>query len=470
MGNANEIVILSNESVERSVIGSILRHNELYTQNRDILSAELFRGENVRVFSAIKRIINNGGVATPVSVSAELSDSGVEGNRFELQRYVALADVDSFQSNVKKLDDYYKRNAARLIFLQMADEAVKMDTRLDDTIERADKDTKNLMRSDSTDGIISASEAMRMMKQHVMDVRDGKASQGIMTGFRAFDSYYGIHEDQLVIIAARTGVGKTALAMNISANVAKRGVPVSYYSSEMGALELWARIMSYGMEMRSVDILHNKLSDHEINRMAAVADNYEKYPLYIDEEASVSFDRMMRSIRKMVTEYGVKVVVVDYLQIVRIGKKFDSESQKFAYIARELKNIAKELHIVVIALSQLNRVGVKEGVISKSSLRNSGELEEAADTILLIDRPDADLNTKGRKFEGEFAWVGDTTNKAVFKIDKGRSTGCAEYLVDFIPEYTMFLDNASAGYDIAYEGETYNTDLTGDDYGEQLPF
>jgi replicative DNA helicase len=213
------------------------------------------------------------------------------------------------------------------------------------------------------------------------------------------------------------------------------------------------------------------MSDEEMNRLSEVAANYEKYPLYIDEEASVTFDRMMRSIRKMVTEYGVRVIFVDYIQIVRISKRFENESQKLAFISRELKNIAKELHIVVVALSQLNRSGVKEGVVSKSSLRNSGELEEASDTILLIDRPDADLNTKGKKFEGDFSWVANTENKAVFKIDKGRSTGCAEYLVDFIPEYTMFLDNAEAGYDITYSGiAEENQSQEGDHFDDGLPF
>ena len=471
MGNNSEIVVLSNDNVERSVIGSILRHNELYAQNRDVLSARLFRGKNVQIFSAMKSILDNGRVATPVSVAAYLNDKGVEGNYLDIQRYVALADQDSFQSNMRILDEYMRRNSLRVLYQQMADDSVKMDVPVDDTVSKAERDARSISSSGNTVGIVSSAQAMRMMKEHVLGVRNGSVSQGIMTGFRAFDSYYGLHDDQLVIIAARTGVGKTALAMNIAANVSKKGIPVAYYSSEMGALELWARIMSYGMGMRSMDILHNKMSDAEMNRLSEVAANYEKYPLYIDEEASVTFDRMMRSIRKMVTEYGVRVVFVDYLQIVRISKRFENESLKLAFISRELKNIAKELHIVVVALSQLNRSGVKDNVVSKSSLRGTGELEEASDTILLIDRPDADLNTKGKKFEGDFSWVANTENKAVFKIDKGRSTGCAEYLVDFIPEYTMFLDNAEAGYDITYSGiAEENRSQEGDHFDDGLPF
>lgn len=461
MAEVNEVVVLSNDTVECSVIGSILRYNELYTQNRDVLIPNFFHGVNVNIFTAIKELLDKGNAATPVTVTALLDDKKQGGNRFELQRMVALCDADTFNANIRKLEDYYKRNMARLYFQQCADEAVKMGMSLDDTLNNLQREIKNLLSGCGNESIVSASEAMKRIKQHVLDVRDGKVSPGIKTGFRIFDVNYGLHEDDLIIIAARTGVGKSALAMNMSTNIARQGIGVAYYSSEMSVNQLWSRVISYDMKMRSLAILNEKLSDQEMNRLSQVADNYEKYPLFIDEEASVQFSRVIRSIRKMNQSFGVKVFVVDYLQIVRMAKNFDSEAQKLAFITRELKNIALELHVVVLLLSQLNRGGVKDGVITKFGLRGSGEIEEAADTVVMIDRPDADPNTKGKKFEGNFSWVPDTTNKAIFRLDKGRSTGNAEFLVDFLPEYTLFVDNCE---------ESHNTEFAGDCTEKEKPF
>ena len=441
MGDAEKVVVLSNDTIERSVIGSVMRHNELYRQNRDMLISDFFHDENVKIFSAVKEIIDKGGIATPVTVTALMDDKGQNGNRYELQRMVALADDDTFVANIRKLEDYYKRNLARLYLLQCAEDAVKMGSALNETLDRAEKEMKGLSSGYGAESIVSAMEAMKRIRQTVHDVRDEKVSTGILTGYSIFDSNYGLHDDNLIIIAARTGVGKTALAMNIAANIARDGTGVAYYSSEMGVVELWSRVISYDMKMRSLDILHRKLSDTELDKINEVTENYSRYPLYIDEEASVQFNRMVRSIRTMVARFHVKVVMVDYLQIVRTTQRFDSETLRLAFIVRELKNLAKELHIIVVVLSQLNRVGAKDGTVSKFALRGSGEIEEAADIVVMIERPDADPNTKGHHFTGLFSWVKDTTNKALLKMDKGRSMGVSEYLVDFIPEYTLFVDN-----------------------------
>ena len=445
-------VILSNETIEYAVIGTILRHSECYIQSRDVLNPDMFHDENRQIFIAIKEVFESGNIATPITVTACLNDKGINGNRIELQRMVAYSDTDTFQMNVRKLDEYYKRSLARAYFQQFADEAVKMGNSLDEIIDRSVKELKGLTSVSSADSVVSASEAMQRMKQHVLDVRDGKISPGIKTGFRIFDVNYGLHDDDLVVIAARTGVGKSALAMNMAINIAKNGIGVAYFSSEMGLLQLWARVISYDMKMRPLDILNMKMSDEELNRLALVTDNYSKYPLRIDEEACADFDRIIRSIRTMHQQFDTKVFVVDYLQIVRTTKNFDSETQRLAYISRELKNIAKELHVAVVLLSQMNRGGAREGYISKFLLRGSGEIEEAADSIVLIERPDADPNTRGKKFTGVFDWVQDTTNKALFILHKGRSTGDSEFLENFIPEYTLFTDYGQDEINTEYSG------------------
>ena len=435
------VIVLSNETIEVSVLGTILRYNEYYTQNRDVLNVDFFHNENKNIFSAVKDIIEGGGIATPVTVTAYLEDRKISANRYELQRFVAICDRDTFPANLHKLEEYYKRNMARIYFMQYADESVNMGSPLDDIITRSEKDTKALMSATAADSIVSSSEAMKRIRKHIQGIREGSISRGVMTGYRIFDSNYGLHDHQLIIIAARTGVGKSALAI------------VAYYSAEMGVNELWARVLSYSMKMPSKDLLYNKLSDIEMDRLEVAAQNYAQFPLYIDEEANVSFDRMMRSIRTMVIKHGVKVIFVDYLQIVRTTKNFDSEALKLAFVSRELKDIAMELHIIVVALSQMNRGGVKEGVTSKFSLRGSGEIEEAADAIVIINRPDADPNTRGSKFEGDFSWVTDTTNKAIFRLDKGRGTGCAEYLMNFQPEYTLFTDDGVNEINTEFMGE-----------------
>lgn len=466
-----QAVVLRSEDTERAVIGTLLRYNEFYRQNADILVSDMFHDEYRIIFNAAKSLIDKGEAATPVTVAAVLNDGGNKGDRMEIQRMVALSDRDTFVQNVRKLSDYYKRNMARLYFLQSAEDAVKMGVSLDDTIASGQKNVMELVGNDGADGITTASMAMERIKKHALDVREGKVPPGIMTGFRAFDCNYGIHDDQLVIIAARTGVGKSSLAMNIAVNVARQGVGVAYYSLEMGVEELWARVLSADMGMRALDILHRKLADFELNRLEKVTQNFAKYPLYIDEDATVKFERLQRSIRTMHQKYGVKLFVVDYLQILKSEKTFENEAISLATMSRELKNIAKELHVAVIALSQMNRAGVKEGIISKFGLRGSGEIEEGADTVVMIDRPDADPNTKGKKFTGDFSWVADTTNKALLILNKGRSTGGSEFLMDFNPEYTLFTDSGMGMPDTTFGGDEKDVmPFEAPDNNNQQPF
>ena len=258
----------------------------------------------------------------------------------------------------------------------------------------------------------------------------------LTTGFSLFDDYFLLRPTTLTVIAAFTSVGKSALAMNISKNVAMHGYGVAYYSLEMGKAELASRGISKDVGVPASIIVNRKLTEQQMMRFREAVESCSGLPIFIDERSTVSFDRTVRSIRTMVKTKGIKLAVIDYLQIYT--QVSDNAEASLAYMARAAKNIAKECGIAVILLSQLNRSGSHPSI---KMLRGSGQIEESADNIVLIDRPEAYPDNSVKKYEGEFENE-PVEGTAKFMLVKGRGVGTGCSLVGFDGRYTQFYELA----------------------------
>ena len=258
---------------------------------------------------------------------------------------------------------------------------------------------------------------------------------GIASGFQDIDRFTGgWQETDLIIVGGASSMGKTSFALALAYNAAKyTNTPSVIFSYEMSALQLLRRLASMESGISNRYITNGTLNDEELAKIHNTIGEIESLPLFIDEGSITSLGYLVHRIKEYVKNKKVKFVMVDYLQLVSSKNKAGSREQEVSKVARTLKNLAKELNITVIALSQLNRgVGMRNN--SKptlSDLRESGEIEEAADVVILIYRPEyygIEYNDDGKESKG--------TANIIFA--KGRNIGVGEVTLSFKSEITKF--------------------------------
>jgi replicative DNA helicase len=200
----------------------------------------------------------------------------------------------------------------------------------------------------------------------------------------------------------------------------------------MGKSELAARSIAREMGLPAYAIMNKPMSESQMMMLDKLRNDYKDLPIYFDDRSTVSFDRVIRSIRNLVKTKGIKLAIIDYLQI--FNQLTDNEEQGMSYMARACKNIAKETDIAVIALSQLKR-GAEHPTLRM--LRGSGQIEESADNVVLIDRPEAYPDNKVKSYDGDFK---NNPIKGTAKIilAKGRGVGTGSEILAFSGEYTRF--------------------------------
>ncbi|MEN9737143.1 MAG: hypothetical protein RJA26_376, partial [Actinomycetota bacterium] len=213
---------------------------------------------------------------------------------------------------------------------------------------------------------------------------------GVPTGFAELDDLtHGMHPGQLIIVAARPAVGKSTLCVDFVRNAAIRyNKPAILFSLEMGAAEIAMRILSAETSIPLQNMRKGTVENSDWTKMAAVRGQLNEAPLYIDDSPNLTLVEIRAKCRRLVKQFGLKLIVIDYLQLLTSGKKVESRQQEVSEFSRALKLLAKELQVPVIAISQLNRKSedTKDKKPEISQLRESGSLEQDADVVLLLHR------------------------------------------------------------------------------------
>lgn len=294
------------------------------------------------------------------------------------------------------------------------------------------------------DRTIRLADTLEALRQRMDDNRQGKVQPGLKTGFERLDRYGGFHPGDLIVIAADSSQGKTSLAINMMVTAARQSqARAVVYSMEMSAMQLAARILSPETKMPASVITYRRLKDNSYNEALAGIEALKPIAeqVFFGDSSAQTLSSIVASIRLHHARFGVNMVVVDYLQIISHEPRWNGKTEEaLAETARRLKNLAKELGICVLLLSQLNRDGASQGfnIPSAARLRGSGQINEASDLTMLIYRPEVYGGAYPAPFENE-----PTHATAMIKVDKDRNGaygGLGSFLVNFDGATTRFWD------------------------------
>jgi len=294
----------------------------------------------------------------------------------------------------------------------------------------------NLKRSAET-----AQNLVTQAKKRIEEIANKEGLSGIPSGFDKVDKLTsGWQPSDLIIIAARPGMGKTALTLSMARNMAvNNNVPVAFFSCEMSSVQLITRLISSETGLSSEKLRTGKLEKHEWEQLNVKVKALEKAPLFIDDTPSLSIFDLRAKARRLSSQHGIKLIVIDYLQLMTAGgtqKGIGNREQEISTISRNLKALAKELNVPVIALSQLSRAvetrgGSKRPILS--DLRESGAIEQDADIVSFIYRPEY---YKIDEWDDEERTP--TAGQAEFIVAKHRNGGLDNIRLKFIGQLGKF--------------------------------
>ena len=458
----------NNIEAEQSVIGSILVSNEIFDEINTIISnINFYDPMHQKIFSAIESLVYKGMLANPITLK-----NYFENEKDELNVPEYLVKITKFSTSSRQAIEY-----SRIIYdMFVRRELIKISENTIDSAKINDLNTngQNIIENSErllfdlaekgsfNSSLVKFDEAMKQtIEMASAAYKNEEGIVGVPTGLRDLDDRLGgLHDSDLVIIAGRPGMGKTALATNIAFHAAEklqqseRKSSIAFFSLEMSSEQLSTRILAEQSRIKSNDIRRGKISNEQFDKFIETSKNIAELPLYIDETPAISIAAMSNRARRIKRLFGLDLIVVDYIQLMTgsLNNK-DGRVQEISQITQGLKAIAKELKIPVIALSQLSRQ-VEQRDNHKpllSDLRESGSIEQDADVVMFVYREAYYLeNKEPQPATVEHAeWqakMGEISTLAQIIIAKQRHGPTGNIDVEFEAVFTKFKDKDTQRY------------------------
>lgn len=425
---------LQNIDAEKEVLNAIMsKPGNLYEVSRILKTDDFYRETHRLLYKAMAEMILSNEPVDMVTLAEKLRHEG-NLDRVGLRTITDIGRNSlgiNIQAQAKIIAEYARRR--RLIEKARSLEAMAADFQQDvDQVAFGFANDIAGMTSVADDNTKTAKEGL-MELSALIDKRMQRKDELLNTGLADLDAVLtGFEAGQLVVIAGRPGHGKTALAGTMAVNMAKRGRKILMFSMEMSREELLARFVS-----REGDVSGEKIKKpHEMtaedwNKYFAAFEAVGKFPLMINSQANLTPAEVANIATRIKGQHGLDVVMIDYLQLMSSGRRTDSRVQEISYITRALKNLAVSLKVPIILLSQLNRSNDREKRQPQlTDLRDSGSIEQDANTVILINR---DSETG----EGETVKL---TNKTFVNVAKQRDGACGAVVLAFIPNRGFFAD------------------------------
>lgn len=455
--------------IERIVLGSLMIDKDAFSMVSEILKPETFyEPRNQKVYQAIQTLSMEDHPVDIMTVTEELkkegtiNDVGGPGYILELSSRVASSAHIEYHAKIlaQKFLARQLISFSSVIETKAFDETVDVDELMQEAEGSLFEISQKNMRQDYTHINPVVKDAVSILQKAAAN-KGGLT--GLSTGYTKLDDYTsGWQPSDLVIIAGRPAMGKTSFALSLAKNIAvDLQEPIAFFSLEMSNVQLVNRLISNVCEISGKKILNGQLDDEEWSRLDKSISALQNAPIYIDDTPGMSIFELRTKARRLVREKGVKIIMIDYLQLMNAsGARFGSRQEEVSTISRSLKGLAKELDIPVLALSQLNRtVENRDGLEGKrpqlSDLRESGAIEQDADMVLFVHRPEY-----YRLFQDEKG--NDLRGKAQIIIAKHRKGSTGDVLLNFKGEYTRF-DNIDEMRSPIGGGEIIGSKINGDD-------
>lgn len=429
---------VADHECERLVIGTLVQNGTALDEVGDILTEECFDDGRLKaIFSAIKALTDAGQQADIITIPPYL-EKHFDQFRLPVTELIQLTSGAIYAGLREKclyLDELARRR--RLLFCGLklvtagttqAEEYTQVVQELLDTVDH--------INDSPVSDITTTHDALQELRQAIdRNQQEGGAAHDY-SGIRCFDERAFLHPEALTVIAAYSGHGKSCLATTIAYNCAQQGSPVAYYSLEMSKQELVARTIAHVCKVPTARLLYGKMGRDELRDFDIAAIGLDTMPIYFDERATVSSDALYQSIRQMARRKKIRGVVIDYLQILsQNGRpKNQTEEAFLGGVVRQLKNLAKQLGIWVILLSQISRNHDSEEP-KESYLRGSGQILEGCDNCVLLYRPS---KHEGARYSGSHINI-SPQGTAELNVCKARNGADGRrYIIGFQPEYTYF--------------------------------
>ena len=455
----------SNLEAEQALLGSILVNNDIIDEVSNIIKSNIFYDPaHIKIYEVIEGLNNRGMIANPITLKNFFEKDNMLNDVGGTEYLVKLT---RFSSSSKQAVDYAKiihEMYLRRELVQISDKlsadtlnANSQEQNAENIIESTEKSLFDLAeRGSFTQSFLKFNQALdQTIEMATMAMQSDQGIVGVPTGLTDLDEKLGgLHKSDLIILAGRPSMGKTALATNIAYNAAQHilkrqeKTSVAFFSLEMSSEQLSTRILSEQAKIKSDDIRRGKVTEEEINRYIETSRNIYNLPLYIDETPAITIATLSNRARRIKRLFGLNLIVVDYIQLMRSNSnKSDNRVQEISEITQGLKALAKELSVPVLALSQLSRAVEQrdDKQPQLADLRESGSIEQDADVVMFVYREEYYLERKQPKLGSiEHAeWqskMNDVNGLADIILGKQRHGPTGTIKVEFEGIYTKFKD------------------------------
>ena len=458
--------------LEEAVLGAMLIDEKGVNEVIDILSPEVFyKKSHQLIFESIQRLFRESEPIDLLTVSADLKKNKnfeVVGGDFYL---IGLSQKVSSSAHIEYHSRIIQQKFIQRKLITISNEIISKSynesTDVIDLLDEAESKLYDIAQNNIKGSSETAQNLVIQAKNRIEEISKQEGLSGISTGFEKLDRLTsGWQPSDLIIVAARPGMGKTALALSMARNVSvQKKIPVAFFSLEMSSVQLITRLISSETGLSSDKLRTGKLADHEWQQLNIKVSDLESAPLYIDDSAALTIFELRAKARRLASSHGIKLIIIDYLQLMNLGSsnKAGNREQEISTISRNLKALAKELNIPVIALSQLSRAvetrgGTKRPILS--DLRESGAIEQDADIVSFLYRPE---------YYGITEWDDDmktpSEGQGEFIVAKHRNGALDSIKLKFVANLGKFEDIDS--FDSPFEFQSkLNTDNKLSDFSE----
>ena len=447
MDNVVPQQIPHDSEAEKAVLGAVFLDPEAIIDASDVLQPDdFYEHANRIVFQAMLNISDREEVIDPVTLQDELK----KNNQVDDIGGIAYVTELSMATPTAAHVTYYAKIVKRKAILRnlistsqrIIQNAIEGSDDVTDILDDAESQIMGVSQDNASGGFKSIHDVLNTAMEEINSIPDdGNMVTGLPSGFSELDKMTtGFHDDELIILAARPGVGKTAFALNVAQFVGlKTDKTVAMFSLEMGAEQLVQRMLASEGLIDSQHLRTGQLTDEEWRKLVVAAGSLDNTSIYIDDTPGIKMSEIRAKARRLAKEKGnLGLIVIDYLQLIE-GPRSESRQQEVSAISRQLKKLAKELHIPVIALSQLSR-SVEQRQDKRpvlSDIRESGSIEQDADIVAFLYRDDYYRDERDEDDEGEVEAEEDNGEVEVI-IEKNRSGTRGTVKLMFSKPYNRF--------------------------------